>query len=378
MLALAPHPSSTQSLRSTCTSSFAYHESTMIYYIFESGTFYNCNLKLWRLCAWIIITSANLWVIKTTGHLWNALSSSSRIHLLCSDERAPCQNQSSMKQHLHFITKNKCSICNMTAVRNRLHQKNKALSKGDPSRTRSMQDIVLKHQQCNGCYMCQVPTPNRRNRIAKQGRPSAESTECQHLIDGFHFLPDDFKFFLVLLAELCNRKAFRIETDKLTSRFSWVLRFEINMFNLPLLLLHVFEAGQHGSQRISKKLLDFDLASQSREKTWLPFGVNRSRKKPDPPPEVQISRRTTWNEKISTSTLHTLQILAMKPPWSCGNSESQSSSCTFDADHSDTRWHDGDIHVTFITRLEEAPLLARVSMSLSEHSFPRMVIRLVS
>ena len=259
----------------------------------------------------------------------------------------------------------------MTAVRNRLHQKNKALSKGDPSRTRSMQDIVLKHQQCNGCYMCQVPTPNRRNRIAKQGRPSAESTECQHLIDGFHFLPDDFKFFLVLLAELCNRKAFRIETDKLTSRFSWVLRFEINMFNLPLLLLHVFEAGQHGSQRISKKLLDFDLASQSREKTWLPFGVNRSRKKPDPPPEVQISRRTTWNEKISTSTLHTLQILAMKPPWSCGNSESQSSSCTFDADHSDTQWHDGDIHVTFITRLEEAPLLARVSMSLSEHSFPR-------
>lgn len=52
-----------------------------------------------------------------------------------------------------------------------------------------------------------------------------------------------------------------------------------------------------------------------------------------------------WNEKISTSTLHTLQILAMKPPWSCGNSESQWSSCTF---FCWSQWHQCFHRVTFM------------------------------
>ena len=61
------------------------------------------------------------------------------------------------------------------------------------------------------------------------------SSESLNLIDGLHFLPDDFKFFLMLLAELCMRKKSRTpngKLNKLTSRFSWVFRFEIsNIFD---------------------------------------------------------------------------------------------------------------------------------------------------
>ena len=203
----------------------------------------------------------------------------------------------------------------------RLHQKNKALSKGDPSRTRSMQDIVLKHQHCNGCLMCQVPIPNRRDRIAKQGQPLMNPVSAVYVLSASTSLMVSISCLMTSSFFSCSWRNFARKKKpsewKQTSWHrdsagSWGLKSTCSTFPCSsCMFLRRVSMGASASakscwiliwrRKVAKKL-DTLLV-------WIVAERNRTLERNQTlHQKYKFPEGPHWNENISTSTLHTLQI----------------------------------------------------------------------